>query len=1019
MQLSFTEKKNIRKNFGKLKESLSIPNLIEVQKNSYRELTEYHPEALQQLIKGFDRVFKSIFPIEDLNDKATLEYVSYRLEKPKFDTEECIQRGLTYSSALKCTLRLVVYEIDQENNTKDILSAKEQEVYMGEVPMMTDSGTFITNGVQRVVVNQMHRSPGVFFDHDKGKSHASGKLLFNCRVIPNRGSWLDFEYDVKDFLYFKIDRKKKIFASTLLLALGYTKSDMANEFYEKENFTYDSKIKKWKTKFNPENYKTKNFSEEVVDAKTGKVVISLGEKINFLNAKKLFNDGLKEIYVKNDSLYGKFLHKDISIGEEIFDIGVELNDTLLQKIIEANISTIEIATTNSINKGPYLLQTILNDKNKTKNDAITEIYKVLRPGEPPTIEIAAQIFNNLFFSSDRYDLSDVGRVKMNSRLNLECSDKITILRNDDILAIIKKMLDLRDGRDEVDDIDHLGNRRVRSVGELVENQARIGVYRMERAIKEKMTTLDIESAMPQDLINAKPLTVSLKDFFASSQLSQFMDQTNPLSEITHKRRVSALGPGGLTRERAGFEVRDVHPTHYGRICPIETPEGPNIGLINSLSTYAKINKYGFIESPYKKVKNAIVEDKIEYLSAMEETKYTIAQANSKVDKNKKITEELVSCRQNLNFVLSKPENIDYIDVSPKQLVSVAASLIPFLENDDANRALMGSNMMRQAVPLLKPESPLVGTGIESDVALDSGVTIVAKREGIVDKIDGKRIVIKATDESDFTKSGVDIYNLQKFKRSNQNTCINQKPLVRVGDKVSSGDIIADGPSTKLGELGLGKNVTVAFMPWQGYNFEDSILISERCVTDDVFTSIHIVEYEVMARDTKLGEEDITRDIPNVSEESLKNLDESGIVYIGAEVKAGDILVGKVTPKGDSASGPEEKLLRSIFGEKAIDVTDTSLKMSRGSGGVVIDVRVFNRHGIDKDERSITIERAEIDSVQQDKIVEEEILERSIKQRANQIFSGSDLNKKIKDLEKGTKLDFEKINNININRNYLR
>jgi len=1013
MQLSFTEKKNIRKNFGKLKESLSIPNLIEVQKNSYRELTEYDPEAIQQLIKGFDRVFKSIFPIEDLNDKATLEYVSYRLEKPKFDTEECIQRGLTYSSALKCTLRLVVYEIDQENNTKDILSAKEQEVYMGEVPMMTNSGTFITNGVQRVVVNQMHRSPGVFFDHDKGKSHASGKLLFNCRVIPNRGSWLDFEYDVKDLLYFRIDRKKKILASTLLLALGYSKSDMVNEFYEKEIFVYDSKIKKWKTKFNPENYKTKNFYEEVVDAKTGKILIALGEKVNFLNAKKLFNEGLKEIYVKSESLYGKFLHKDIIIGEETFNIGVELNDTILQKIIDANISTIEISTTNSINKGPYLLQTILNDKNKTKNDAINEIYKVLRPGEPPTIEMAIQIFNNLFFSSDRYDLSDVGRVKMNARLNLECSDKITILRNDDILEIIKKMLDLRDGKDEVDDIDHLGNRRVRSVGELVENQARIGVYRMERAIKEKMTTLDIESAMPQDLINAKPLTISLKDFFASSQLSQFMDQTNPLSEITHKRRVSALGPGGLTRERAGFEVRDVHPTHYGRICPIETPEGPNIGLINSLSTYAKINKYGFIESPYKRVKNAIVEDKIEYLSAMEETKYTIAQANSKVDKNGKITEDLVSCRQNLNFILSKPENIDYIDVSPKQLVSVAASLIPFLENDDANRALMGSNMMRQAVPLLKPESPLVGTGIESDVALDSGVTIVAKRDGVVDKIDGKRIVIKATSETDFTKSGVDIYNLQKFKRSNQNTCINQKPLVRVGDKVSSGDIIADGPSTKLGELGLGKNVTVAFMPWQGYNFEDSILISERCVTDDVFTSIHIVEYEVMARDTKLGEEDITRDIPNVSEDSLKNLDESGIVYIGAEVKAGDILVGKVTPKGDSASGPEEKLLRSIFGEKAIDVTDTSLKMSRGSSGVVIDVRVFNRHGIDKDERSITIERAEIDVVQQDKIVEEEILERSIKQRANQILAGSDLSKKIKDLEKGEKLDLEKINSINI------
>ena len=1013
MRLSFTEKKNIRKNFGKLKESLSIPNLIEVQKNSYKQLTEYNTDPNINLIKGFNRVFKSIFPIEDINEKATLEYVSYRLEKPKFDTEECIQRGLTYSSALKCSLRLVVYEIDQEKNTKDILSAKEQEVYMGEVPMMTYSGTFITNGVQRVVVNQMHRSPGVFFDHDKGKSHASGKLLFNCRVIPNRGSWLDFEYDVKDLLYFKIDRKKKLLATTLLMALGYTKNDIVNEFYENETFVYDSKLNKWKTKFNPENYKAKNYSEEIINAKSGKIIVKLGEKINFVTAKKLTNEGLKEIYVANPSLYGKFIQKEIVIGEEVLPIGTELDETILSKIIEANIFTISVAITNSINKGPYLLQTIFNDKNQTKNDAITEIYKILRPGEPPTIDIAEKIFQNLFFSSERYDLSDVGRVKMNSRLNLECSDKITILRNDDILAIIQKMLDLRDGKDEVDDIDHLGNRRVRSVGELVENQARIGVYRMERAIKEKMTTLDIESAMPQDLINAKPLTIALKDFFATSQLSQFMDQTNPLSEITHKRRVSALGPGGLTRERAGFEVRDVHPTHYGRICPIETPEGPNIGLINSLSTYSKINKYGFIESPYKKVKNGIVENTIEYLSAMEETKFTIAQANSIIDKNGKITEELVSCRQNLNFILSKPENIDYIDVSPKQLVSVAASLIPFLENDDANRALMGSNMMRQAVPLLKPESPLVGTGIEGDVALDSGVTIVAKRDGVVDKIDGKRIVIKASSETDLKKSAVDIYNLQKFKRSNQNTCINQKPLVRVGDIVKAGDIIADGPSTQLGELALGKNVTVAFMPWQGYNFEDSILISERCVTDDVFTSIHIEEHEVMARDTKLGEEDITRDIPNVNEEQLKNLDESGVVYIGAEVKAGDILVGKVTPKGDSASGPEEKLLRSIFGEKAIDVIDTSLKMPGGSGGIVVDVRVFNRHGVEKDERSITIERAQIESIQQDKNVEEEILERSIKQRVHQILNGIELKKKVKNLNIGDKLNLEKIERLNI------
>ncbi len=1008
MVLSFTEKKNIRKNFGKLKESLSIPNLIEVQKNSYNELTDNNQKVESHLIKGFDRVFKSIFPIDDLNDKASLEYVSYRLEKPKFDVEECIARGLTYSAALKCTLRLVVFDINQEENTKDILSAKEQEVYMGEVPMMTDSGTFITNGVQRVVVNQMHRSPGVFFDHDNGKSHASGKLLFNCRVIPNRGSWLDFEFDVKDLLYFRIDRKKKLLVSTLLQALGYTKDDIVNEFYEKEDCVFDEKLNKWKTKFDPENYKSKNFFEEIIDAKTNKVIVKAGNKINFLQAKKIQKDGLKEIYVTNDYLKGKFLYKSIILGEDKFEIGTEINDTIIEKIIQFKLDKIQLSKTNSINKGPYILQTLSSDKNDNKNDSITEIYKVLRPGEPPTIDIASQIFNNLFFSSDRYDLSDVGRVKMNSRLELNCSDKITILRNDDILAIIKKMLDLRDGKDDVDDIDHLGNRRVRSVGELVENQARIGVYRMERAIKEKMTTLDVESAMPQDLINAKPLTISLKDFFATSQLSQFMDQTNPLSEITHKRRVSALGPGGLTRERAGFEVRDVHPTHYGRICPIETPEGPNIGLINSLSTYSKINKYGFIESPYKKVLNGIVQDNIEYLSAMEETKFTIAQANSVLDKNGKFTEELVSCRQNLDFILAKPENIDYIDVSPKQLVSVAASLIPFLENDDANRALMGSNMMRQAVPLLKPEAPLVGTGIESDVALDSGVTIVAKRDGVVDKIDGKRIVIKATDEKDYSKSGVDIYNLQKFKRSNQNTCINQKPLVRVGDNVKVGDIIADGPSTKIGELALGKNVTVAFMPWQGYNFEDSILISERCVTDDVFTSIHIEEYEVMARDTKLGEEDITRDIPNVNEEALKNLDESGIVYIGAEVKPADILVGKVTPKGDSASGAEEKLLRSIFGEKAIDVTDTSLKMPSGSGGIVVDVRVFNRHGIDKDERSITIERAEIDSVQQDKNVEEEILERSIKLRAVQILNNYKLNKKIKEYDVGEILDEEKI-----------
>ncbi len=1013
MQLSFTEKKNIRKNFGKLKETLSIPNLIEVQKNSYNEFLNRNIQNDKDSIqKGLDRVFKSIFPIEDLAEKATLEYVSYRLEKPKYGVEECIQRDLTYSSALKPTLRLVVYEIDQENNTKEILSAKEQEVYMGEVPMMTPSGTFIVNGVQRVVVNQMHRSPGVFFDHDKGKTHASGKLLFNCRVIPNRGSWLDFEYDIKDLLYFRIDRKRKLHISTLLQALKYNKKEIADLFYESQEFKYNSKLNKWKTVFDPEIYKFKKISEEIIDVKNNKIVIKSGSRIDFSVAQKLYDKGLKEIYVSNDAIYGGFLHNKISLNaEESISIGTEMTEEILNKIIEDNIKMILISKTNYINKGPYLLKTILADKNNTKEEALTDIYKILRPGEPPTIEIADQIFQNLFFGSDRYDLSSVGRVKMNSRLNLDCSDKITILRNQDIISIIRLMLDLRDGKNEVDDIDHLGNRRVRSVGELVENQTRIGIYRMERAIKEKMSTLEIESAMPQDLINAKPLTLALKDFFGTSQLSQFMDQTNPLAEITHKRRVSALGPGGLTRERAGFEVRDVHPTHYGRICPIETPEGPNIGLINSLATYSRINKYGFIESPYKKVVDGKVLEDINYLSAMEESKFTIAQANSPIDKDANFIEDLVSCRKSLNFILSKPENIDYIDVSPKQLVSVAASLIPFLENDDANRALMGSNMMRQAVPLIKPEAPLVGTGIERDVALDSGVTIVAKRSGVVDKIDGKRIVVKVTTEKDLSQSGVDIYNLLKFQRSNQNTCINQIPLVMVGDNVSKGDIIADGPSTKLGELALGKNVTVAFMPWLGYNFEDSILVSERCVTDDVFTSIHIEEYELMARDTKLGTEELTRDIPNVSEEALRNLDESGIVYIGAEVKPHDILAGKVTPKGDTPTGPEEKLLRSIFGEKAVDVIDTSLRLPAGTDGVVVDVRVFNRHGVEKDERSIAIERSEIETIQEDKIVEEEILEKNTKQRATQIIKNSVLKEKFENVKPGQKIEEMTLNDL--------
>jgi len=1018
MDLSFTEKKSIRKNFGKLKEILSIPNLIDVQKKSYQQFLNIGNVSEINLQKGLHRVFRNTFPIEEISEKATLEFLSFRLEKPKFNVDECRQRDLTYSASLKPTLRLVVYDIDTESNTKQVLSAKEQEVYMGDIPLMTPSGTFVINGVERVVVNQMHRSPGVFFDHDKGKTHASGKLLFNCRIIPNRGSWLDFEYDAKDLLYFRIDRKRKLPITTLLYALGYKRSEILDLFYDFKIFIFDKEKKKWKTKFNPNEYKRPvKLRTDLVDTNNDKRILKKGSKINFAIAKKLFDEGLKNVLFTSDYFLGKYIKNNISnpINNEIFlKSGSAIDQENLNNISKYNISTLEIADVDPITKGSYLIDTLNMDKNDSKTEAINDIYRVLRPGEPPSFEVANEIFNKLFFTSERYDLSDVGRVKLNNKLQLKCNDDITILRNDDIIAIIKHMLDLKDGKGEVDDIDHLGNRRVRSVGELVENQFRIGVLRMERAIKEKMSILvEIESAMPQDLINPRPITAALKDFFATSQLSQFMDQTNPLAEITHKRRVSALGPGGLTRERAGFEVRDVHPTHYGRICPIETPEGPNIGLISSLATFSRVNKYGFLESPYRKLIKGIVTDKIEYLSAIEEEKFTIAQANIQIDKDGRITDELVACRKSLNFILSKPDSVDYVDVSPKQLVSVASSLIPFLENDDANRALMGSNMMRQAVPLIKPESPLVGTGIERDVALDSGATIIARKDGVVDKIDGKRIVVKAF-EKDLSKSGVNIYNLLKFQKSNQNTTINQKPLVKVGDVIKKGDIIADGPATKLGELALGRNITVAFMPWLGYNFEDSILISERCVTDDVFTSIHIEEYELMTRDTKLGTEEITRDIPNISEESLRNLDESGIVYIGAEVKSADILVGKVTPKGDSISNPEEKLLRSIFGEKATDVRDSSLKMPPGSNGTVIDVRVFNRHGIEKDERSTAIERSEIESVQEDKLAEEEILERNIKIRVQEMIKSKKLSDDIKKLKDLTKLTPKNLDDTNLN-----
>ncbi len=1020
MELSFTERKSIRKNFGKLKESLSIPNLIEVQKNSYEEFLASKSKNIKEnsLDKGLQRVFSSIFPINDASEKSSLEFISYRLSKPKFDVTECRQRSLTYSAALKANLRLVVYDINPDTNTKQILSAKEQEVFMGDLPLMTPSGTFVVNGVERVVVNQMHRSPGVFFDHDKGKTHASGKLLFNCRIIPGRGSWLDFEFDPKDLLYFRIDRKKKLPITTLLYALNFKRDKILETFYDYSKYEYDLKTKSWFTNFDPNNYKRPiKLLFDIIDKSNNKKVLQKGEKINLVLANKLKEKSLKQILVSAEEIVGKYSKIDIKDkkGDIILKSGFNITKENLDKILQSEIYNLHLANLDPIIKGPYIFETIKVDKNNNKEEALNDIYKVLRPGEPPTLEVAEEVFKNLYFSKERYNLSDVGRVKLNAKLDLKTPDTTRILTKEDIVEIIKFMLNLRDGKGDVDDIDHLGNRRVRSVGELVENQFRIGLLRMERTIKEKMSTLlEIESAMPQDLINAKPITTSFKDFFGTSQLSQFMDQTNPLSEITHKRRVSALGPGGLTRERAGFEVRDVHPTHYGRICPIETPEGPNIGLINSLATYSKVNRYGFIESPYKKVSNGKIQNKIEYLSAIEEEKYTIAQANSLVNVDGSFAEELVSCRKGLNFVLSRRENVEYIDVSPKQLVSVAASLIPFLENDDANRALMGSNMMRQAVPLLKPESPLVGTGIEGDVALDSGVTIVAKRNGVIDKIDGKRIVVKATEEKDLSKSGVDIYNLLKFQRSNQNTCINQKPLVKVGDVIKKGDIIADGPATKLGELALGKNVTVAFMPWQGYNFEDSILISERCVTDDVFTSIHIEEHELMARDTKLGTEEITRDIPNVSEESLKNLDESGIVYVGAEVKPNDILVGKVTPKGETASSPEEKLLRSIFGEKATDVRDSSLKMPPGSSGVVVDVRIFNRHGVEKDERATAIERSEIESVQEDKQVEEEILERNIKQRLIDIVTKERISKVFKKYKQGDIIEKDEMINLSLN-----
>src|SRR6516165_10302444 len=974
--------KRLRKMFGRIHEAAEMPNLIEVQKQSYDQfLMVQEPEGGRQ-DEGLQAVFRSVFPIKDFGERAQLEFVRYAFDLPKYDVEECQQRGMTYAAPLKVTLRLIVFDVNEETGARSVKDIKEQDVYMGDMPLMTSNGTFVINGT--------------------------------ARIIPYRGSWLDFEFDAKDIVYVRIDRRRKLPVTTLLYALGLEDEEILATFYHR--IALKATKEGWRMPFRPDRLRGIKPTSDLIDAKTGKVAIEAGRKVTSRLAKKLADEGLKELLVKDEDLHGRYLAEDIlnmETGEIYAEAGEEIDATLVATLRDLGLKEIPILDIDHVNVGAFIRNTLAIDKNSNTEEALLDIYHVMRPGEPPTLEAAQTLFNGIFFDAERYDLSAVGRVKMNMRLDLECPDTVRTLRKEDILAVIKTLVDLRDGKGEIDDIDHLGNRRVRSVGELMENQYRVGLLRMERAIKERMSSVDIDTVMPQDLINAKPAAAAVREFFGSSQLSQFMDQTNPLSEITHKRRLSALGPGGLTRERAGFEVRDVHPTHYGRICPIETPEGPNIGLINSLATYAHVNKYGFVETPYRKVKDGRVTDEVVYLSAMEEGRYSVAQANVPIDNRGRFTEDLVVCRSGgtRDVMPVTPDKVDYIDVSPKQLVSVAAALIPFLENDDANRALMGSNMQRQAVPLIKAEAPLVGTGMEEVVARDSGAAIAARRTGIVDQVDATRIVIRATEEADPSKPGVDIFRLRKFQRSNQNTCINQRPLVTVGEHVKAGDIIADGPSTDLGDLALGKNVLVAFMPWMGYNFEDSILLSERVVFDDIFTSIHIEEFEVMARDTKLGPEEITRDIPNVSEEALRNLDEAGIVFIGAEVNPGDILVGKITPKGESPMTPEEKLLRAIFGEKASDVRDTSLRLPPGVTGTVVEVRVFNRHGVEKDERAMAIEREEIERLAKDRDDELQILDRNVYARLKSALIGKEAARGPKSARKGTMISEEVLSEV--------
>ena len=988
MAYAFANNPLLRKHFAKVTNIIDIPNLIDIQKTSYKRFLQAELPSQDRKQSGLESVFRSVFPIQDFSDTCSMEYVSYSLGVPKYDVEECHQRGMTYAAPIKVKVRLVTWDVDKDAGTRSIRDIKEQEVYFGEIPLMTENGTFIINGTERVIVSQLHRSPGVFFSHDKGKSHSSGKILFSARIIPYRGSWLDFDFDHKDLLWVRIDRRRKLPATVLLKALGYTTEELLEYYYDLEEISWNGK--EYTKKVNLDLLAGKRASSDVLSS-SGEVLVKANRKFTRAAIRKLNEEGIESIPITAEALVDQVVASDIvdeTTGEVILECNGELSEAKIEELREKGINNFTTLFIDPPYIGSYLSDTLRVDKVATAEDAIIEIFRRLRPGDPPTVRTATTLFESLFFNADRYDISAVGRLKLNHKLGVDSPLDLSTLTKEDVLRVVRYLVDLRNGKGSIDDIDHLGNRRVRAVGELLENQYRVGLVRMERAIKERMSLQDVDSLMPHDLINSKPVSAVVKEFFGSSQLSQFMDQTNPLSEVTHKRRLSALGPGGLTRERAGFEVRDVHPTHYGRVCPIETPEGPNIGLIASLATYARINEYGFVETPFRIVKEGQVSTDIKYFSALEEEGHAIAQANAPIDDAGVFINELVNVRKTGEFLLMPPDQIDLMDVSPKQIVSVAAALIPFLENDDANRALMGSNMQRQAVPLLRTDAPLVGTGMERIVAHDSGNSVVARHSGIVESVDSDRIVVQIDDEEiDETGTSVDIYNLHKFSRSNQNTCINQKPIVKVGDRIICGDVIADGPSTQWGELALGQNILVAFMPWHGYNFEDSILISEKLVQDDRYTSIHIEEFECVARDTKLGKEEITDDIPNLGEEALSDLDESGIIRIGASVKSGDILVGKITPKGETQLSPEEKLLRAIFGEKAGDVRDTSLRVPPGEEGVVIGARVFSRKGFDKDARTEQIEAREIEKLLKDREDEIRILRKSTRNKIRPLLVG--------------------------------